>query len=356
MSELPYFSFRYFTGSIYNDTSLANSLRAENTCGLRMTAIKGHTGDFTIDEKNRALRFLGTAFRNKCRKGVIFDFRRIILLVRDPYAAVLSEYHRQITQDHAGIIDQLNVSQWYSHARNLSMVLHYETKSVVLPLLRLIEPINLHIVHYEHLLDKSKRLETLRNMTHFAGFVTGSQERLECAFKLAEKSNIHRKSSYTKEMMFQSKPNMVCDLWDYLAPFGNAFGYRPFNGATCVAKPVEVNTLPWFPNIVTKKATLNNSNIKPLIGGLVPSKANPALGSGCMSYSKTEYIPFDLVYQGRQPVLLLSFPGSGNTWSRLLLEYATGYEPCQFFGCNYYNNNHDHVLLFLFYFYDLRCL
>lgn len=45
----------------------------------------------------------------------------------------------------------------------------------------------------------------------------------------------------------------------------------------------------------------------------------------CMNlYGRRDYIPVHTMMK-KIPPLISSLPGSGNSWSRLLIEYATGY-------------------------------
>ena len=47
--------------------------------------------------------------------------------------------------------------------------------------------------------------------------------------------------------------------------------------------------------------------------------------SHCESmYSNRSYFDESVVMQEKKPIMLLSQPGSGNTWTRLLIEYSTG--------------------------------
>ena len=50
-----------------------------------------------------------------------------------------------------------------------------------------------------------------------------------------------------------------------------------------------------------------------------------------ISYGQRNYITFDLNKLAAPP-LLTSLPGSGNSWTRLLIEYATGYYTGSIYG------------------------
>ena len=52
----------------------------------------------------------------------------------------------------------------------------------------------------------------------------------------------------------------------------------------------------------------------------------------CMKhYGKRDYIPVHKMMK-KIPPLITSLPGSGNSWSRLLIEYATGYYTGSIYG------------------------
>lgn len=61
-----------------------------------------------------------------------------------------------------------------------------------------------------------------------------------------------------------------------------------------------------------------------LLHTVQPFEQNISLQSCNDSYGLIGYIPEKNMFE-RKPPLLLSFPGSGNTWVRLLIEYCTGY-------------------------------
>lgn len=228
--------FRYYTGSIYDDPVLKDALRGESTCGLRTVAIKGHTADFIIDEKNKQLRFRHSKYRNKCRKGVIYGFKKIILVVRDPYRALFSEYQRHATHDHAASVvvnKRFKPSRWYFTAMNTSQILKEDTDTLVLPILKHFTPENLMVVKYEELVNKTKQLDILGAMTKFTDFELPSKERLQCAFQLADKPEVHRKPRGSMEYFYGMYPNMICELWENSKAFSQAFGYPVYNHTVC---------------------------------------------------------------------------------------------------------------------------
>ncbi len=86
-----------YTGSVYNDAKLLEPLPGEFTCNWKVSAIKVHPHTHPFRELNSG------DFRSdnmKCKKGNVHKFKRAILLIRNPYDSIWSEYQRRITQSH----------------------------------------------------------------------------------------------------------------------------------------------------------------------------------------------------------------------------------------------------------------
>lgn len=89
------------------------------------------------------------------------------------------------------------------------------------------------VVRYEDLLDKSKQIQTLNKILIFTEF-EASNARLECAFLLADTPNVHRgKNKVSKDFMYGSHENIICDIWEDVKTFAEAFNYKVFNGTSC---------------------------------------------------------------------------------------------------------------------------
>ncbi len=82
-----------------------------------MVKVHPHTHPF---EDLRKGTFL--ADDGKCKKGGVKQFERAILLIRNPYDSIWSEYQRRITQSHVEGIpkDSFDWHRWQANAAALS--------------------------------------------------------------------------------------------------------------------------------------------------------------------------------------------------------------------------------------------
>lgn len=85
----------YYTGSLYGDTTLVEVFPAEKYCGLRMIAIKAHPANLQLLEGERSIWVTDKTTRSLCNKGLIKRFYRMLLLVRNPWNAIYSEFIRR---------------------------------------------------------------------------------------------------------------------------------------------------------------------------------------------------------------------------------------------------------------------
>lgn len=100
-----------YTGSVYNDQSLLHSLPGEFTCNSQVSVIKIHPHTHPF-EGLRTGNFNSDA--NKCKRGGIDKLRRAVLLIRDPFDSIWSEFQRRTTQSHVTGIrkDEFGWQQW----------------------------------------------------------------------------------------------------------------------------------------------------------------------------------------------------------------------------------------------------
>ena len=82
---------------------------------------------------------------------------------------------------------------------------------------------------------------------------------------------------------------------------------------------------PTSENLTSSRNTFSLSDIKNMFGRILPTKK---CGNGTLTFKEricTKYENMRFMKNSPDKVALASFPGSGNTWSRLLLEELTGY-------------------------------
>lgn len=90
-------STNILTGSVYNDAKLLKALPGEFKCNYEVSVVKVHPHTHPF-EGLRTGKFNSDA--EKCKKGKIKGFQKAILLIRDPFDSIWSEYQRRVTQSH----------------------------------------------------------------------------------------------------------------------------------------------------------------------------------------------------------------------------------------------------------------
>jgi hypothetical protein len=222
-----------YTGSVYNDKSLLEALPGEFTCDHRVSAIKVHPhthafiplrdGTFHSDD-------------NKCKRGQVLHFRRAILLIRDPYDSIWSEYQRRITQSHVeGILrSSFDWHRWQANAAQLSHEFNDMWSQHYHGIEKSFKQQDILYLRYEDLKNRTTRVNTLRQVANFLR-VPASDERLECAFMLAESSKAHRAIDVDLEMTKDTaytKP-LACKMWKLFGSHCLRHGYNVWKGYTC---------------------------------------------------------------------------------------------------------------------------
>ncbi len=108
---------------MYNDESLLEALPGEFTCNHLVSVVKVHPHTHAFHELRT-----GTfnSDNNKCKKGGVNGFRRAILLIRNPYDSIWSEFQRRVTQSHVTGIERkgFDFYRWQANAAALSHQYH----------------------------------------------------------------------------------------------------------------------------------------------------------------------------------------------------------------------------------------
>jgi hypothetical protein len=82
-----------FSGSIYDEDELLKLMPGYKACGQRLGIIKAHPKDFVVSAEGD-MHPDSKRFMRKCHKGMIYNFNRFLLVLRDPWAAIWSNYQR----------------------------------------------------------------------------------------------------------------------------------------------------------------------------------------------------------------------------------------------------------------------
>ena len=218
-----------YSGSVYNDKSLLEVLPGEFTCNFQVSVIKVHP------HTHPGIELVDGTFNSddhKCMRSNLRKFERALLLVRDPFDSIWSEYQRRFTQNHVlGIKNStFDWYRWTANAANLATgyfemwAYHYAAIE------RRLRQSDILFLRYEDLKSRDKRVDALRKITDFL-HVKASDERLECAFIQAENPQAHRRidvSAMTKDVAY-TRP-ITCRMWALFGRFALRVGY-PLSGA-----------------------------------------------------------------------------------------------------------------------------
>ena len=299
----------HYTGSVVGFDPREKDPR---DCGLHSVLCDGSVDDVNIASSAKVVPIAVTNRQMQRRtigNGLKRGFRRVILLLYDPYRAMVDDFininSNSNSNNNAGIqgmnISQsspFNVTALGDHVLRRAAEYQQTMELFLEHVLREIPSNNITIVRYDDLLNPLLRSQTLAQMLDFLLFPVDN-ERIHCAFGAAEANTfpllLPFAHSNTISMAYQSLPvNIECHIKDQLYYFMTKFNYTE--------QPIP---------LVTTTATKRTCKISER---LQCATRYPPLKF--LSRSKTV---------NKAGMLLLSFPGSGNTWLRLLVEHATGY-------------------------------
>ncbi len=170
-----------YTGSVYNDPKLLGPLPGEFTCNWKVSAVKVHPHTHPFRELNRyvvafslphslyslthSLAHSGD-FKSdnlKCKKGNVHKFKRAILLIRNPFDSIWSEYQRRVTQSHVEGIKKavFNWHRWQANAAAMSNEYYAMWRDHYVGIEQAYAKEDILYVRYEDLKDKNKRIKVL---------------------------------------------------------------------------------------------------------------------------------------------------------------------------------------------------
>jgi len=239
-----------YTGAILgvNDPRLAEALPGQSHCDSSVIAIKAHPKQF------RPLKLLAGQLPDNCQAegGLRQGFERFILLSRDPYAAIWSEYQRRLNNgshhqaadpaafdpEHFGRVAMVFAQEYVTTLEN------FEFLKTKLPRHDILS------VKYEDLTttDVLTREAVLHDIVTFLGATKEAKDsrRCSCAFTLADRPDTRRtreedkevRKAVTREEAYT--PELACDMWELLEEGGaGRLGYSPPPGVTCVERKEE---------------------------------------------------------------------------------------------------------------------
>jgi len=269
------------SGSVYlSDKELNGIFPGEQICGRDCGLIKGHPTDFSImvevdiwnkpikgnkGDKRERLRLLSRHMRRKCVKGNVRYWTRIILLVRDPFAAILSDFQRFVSNSHTGGVTSLDEKlkdddtktvreAWLDRSMITAKEFSASFSRVILPILRAkgngmggkypdlgVTAPYPYIVRFENIVANANKEERVDELERLIKAVypnlepaQPSRDKLRCAFVLADaKAGITRSASKkltTKQVYVDADPKLSCAMWKHVEGFAGNFSYNAAPG------------------------------------------------------------------------------------------------------------------------------
>lgn len=224
-----------YTGSVYNDKSLKEPLPGEFTCDWTVSVVKAHPHTHAIEP----LLGIGGRFnsdKNKCRRGGVNKFERAILLIRNPFDSIWSEYQRRLTQSHTDGVHRngFDWTRWQANAATLSHLYYEMNNRHYATIFKKLSKNNILVVKYEDLYNKTTRIETLDKMIRFLK-IRPPKDRLECAFLLSKSKkalrNIDTNKYMTKDLAYIQ--NISCRMWSLFGNFATKYGYTTWKNENC---------------------------------------------------------------------------------------------------------------------------
>lgn len=283
------------TGSIYSDDSLSNLFETEVKCGLRLSAVKGHPESFfRCGPKDSHLCIYSKKEYLKCKSGRILDFKRFLFVARDPMKALFAEFQRLMTGgSHTGVLLRADHFKplWLKMSMEIVDQMAFDWETKIYPLMVMHSPQDFHVIKYENLTAVERRFDELAPVATFLGFKY-DKSRIECAFISNDTSQVRRKSLLSLNLFLQYNLRHTCEMWRRIRHYSQNMSYG----------------MP-LPNLKCDNRTSHNSTKSDIVG------------PNCLSGADLNYSPQAF---SRNQTLLLSFPGSGSTWVRILIEAATG--------------------------------
>lgn len=238
----------YYTGSMdtYDYEFLGEGgFIGEKSCGLRLAALRAHPHFF--DFLNAKLRFSHNFQRDKCKRGLIREMKRMIVLIRNPYDALWSYYQLLNSLTHSGYLttSTFDAENWLYLSPVVAGFWDSQFFRIVKPIFETFPAADVTIVKYEDLLDPNKREAALQDLMTFMQYNV-PPEKLACAFLLADKPFVHRNpndpqrvraktafllgshdsaNATARTSVMTHHKNLLCELREHFSGFAGYFNY-----------------------------------------------------------------------------------------------------------------------------------
>jgi len=179
------------TGSVYPDkTLIKTSLPGYFHCDRSVSLVLMHTvHHFAKDiEKGK--------ISNLCHQNNITRFQKVVMLYRNPFDAIWSDFQRQVSEhsnNHTGVIPLVKFTSLEPHWKRFSLQMSHQYASMIerqYPGIERMYPENEYMyIRYEDMLQVDLREGILSRLVSFLG-LTSTPERIKCAFHLSDSSSV----------------------------------------------------------------------------------------------------------------------------------------------------------------------
>ena len=233
----------FFSGALYDDSSLRTVFPGEGKCGPNVVIVKSH---HKIEEIRQ--------FSNNCH---IKPFNRAIVIIRDPFDAIFAEYQRLwLTENkrrddsHFGKISasQFKIDHFKQKLPELCRWYH-RLESHDYPIFLSDHGANsILFIKFENLTHPSSSesfFQIIEKMLNFTmknfnpSIYSNRLSRLDCVLHTANRSDIKRESNssaevvITRDFVYSNHPQIVCQIWSLVGMDAEKHGYKPFGGISC---------------------------------------------------------------------------------------------------------------------------
>jgi len=227
------YSTGIYSGSLYDDPNLIDVLPGEYTCNRQVSLIKVHPSAHPFKDMICCVPI------PNCIKHNVNYFNRALLLIRNPFDSIWSEYQRSLFSDHIGIINRnvFNRKHWEQTAMSLAKSYTIMNKNDYFQLeQKFILNTEYIYVRYEDLMNENIRYQELKKIILFLNY-TISDDRLYCAFILADQSQTHRSlnrslsSIITKDEAYSDE--LICSMWKLMGRVAMQYNYGCYRNLNC---------------------------------------------------------------------------------------------------------------------------
>ena len=221
-------------------------------CGKRLSVIKAHPEHITTTMNDIShepyITITTPKHGNNCQRGMINSFEYFIIIVRNPYNSIWSEFQRIYSgRHHTGTVlaSKFHLEVWKSmsldFARNYVKDWNKMFNGIVINNNnnQILSNNKYLIIKYEDMLNETVRYDIMERIVLFTNN-SYHHNRTICAFQLSDTTISHRNNTnennlYATIDYAYSLTSIICNMWEIFIDGTNIleFGYTPWNNMDC---------------------------------------------------------------------------------------------------------------------------